>query len=178
FSETLANIGGDGNSFGWQKISQWEDGTTRKIGTNPRSEGSIFTGVSICNFASFALYDGLSRKLQSIDLDVVKLYSDFRAEDWNNPNHQPQEWDHELVKITLRDTGEIFFLDPTYKQINHNVEEPILVVPENKLTEFYKDRQKRQPESILNRKDEILKELEPWGLSKEQYQTLVETLFF
>lgn len=176
FSETLTNISGIGNSFGWQKIFQCEDGTIRKVDAEPRSKGSIFTGRSICNFASFALYDGLSSKVEKIDLDVVRLYSDFGAEDWNNPDHQMQEWDHEIVKVKLRDSGLIFYLDATYKQINHGIEEPILIIPENELNSYYKDRQMREPISILAKKDEILKELEPWGLTKEQYQTLVEIL--
>ena len=176
YFNALSVISGVGNSFGWQRISKWEDGATKKIGAEPRSNKAIFTGGTICNFASFALYDGLKSKLENIDLDVVQIYTDFRAEDWGESYQQIQEWDHVIVKATARDTGEVLYLDPTYRQIDHRVEETVLTVPGDRLNNFYKDRQNRQSVSVLNRKDEILGELKTWGLSEEQYKKLVDIL--
>jgi hypothetical protein len=176
YFSALSQITGAGNRFGWQKISKWEDGATRKIDAEPRSEGAVFTGRVICNFASFALYDGLKSKLENVDLDVVSIYTDFRAEDWDKPYEQRQEWDHVVVKATLKETGEIVYLDSTYRQIDHRAVGSILTIPEYRFKDFYRDRKSRQPVSVLKRKDEILEELKPWGLTKEHYQTLIDIL--
>lgn len=176
YFRALLDISGAGNSFGWQKISKWEDGATRKVDAEPRTEGAVFTGRVICNFASFALYDGLKDRLVDIDLDVVLIYTDFRKEDWDKTYGQMQEWDHIIVKATSKITGEVVYLDSTYRQIDHGAEESVLAIPEDKFNDFYRDRQGRNQESVLVKKDEILNGLESWGLTKEHYQALVDVL--
>jgi|GEM_PF-3317655 hypothetical protein len=176
FFKTLSEIAGEGNTFGWQEIFKWEDGRTGKRDADPRSNNAIFTGRSVCNFAAFALYDGLKDKLHGIDLDVVKIYTDFNAENWEHPEHFKQEWDHEVVRAVSKSKAEECFIDPTYRQIDHRAKESITIVLAQDMTKFYRDQSARKPVSILNRKDEILEELEPWGLTREQYKRLIDTL--
>jgi len=176
FFKTLAMQPRNDSSFGWQKISTFSDSTTKKLACGKNDEGAIFTGEQLCNFASYALYEALVSKFPHISIDIVQLFTDFRAEDWNRPDHNFQEWDHVIVKISSGDGKEVMYLDPTYRAINHDAEQSIKIITESELSKFYQDRQRRVPSSVLYKKESVLRELEGWGLTKEYFHSLVNSL--
>ncbi|KKW19544.1 MAG: hypothetical protein UY63_C0011G0026 [Parcubacteria group bacterium GW2011_GWA2_51_10] len=182
FVNRLGNIGSSvlakyvGKS-GWEHISRRGDGSTEKKDVDPWRENGIFTGWSLCPLAAYALYDTLRDRAENINVNVVKVYTDFAAEErTENPGPLPSG-EHFVVKATNRSTGEAYYFDPTYRQIDHRYPGTIAIIPEKDLGRFYRDTASRRPVEITpTHYQQFETAAQNWKQKEKSYQRLLDTL--
>lgn len=175
FVSVLSNMGA-GIKHGWSKVLNAGDGYIRKTKATPAPD-TLFTGDSLCNFASFAMKEALEKICGNVKIDVIQVNTDFDAENWDSPGYKYNTWGHSLIKVTQVDNGQVIFFDPTYGQIDHRRVGKIARMSEEELTSYYRNAsgQMRYLE-INNIKDGQLQDATKYGLGREQYETLINTL--
>lgn len=94
--------------------------------------GQVFTGEDLCIVASEALLGCVT------DLMNSRKMSPGLASLTLNPLHQ-------IVRIEVHNSSDVLLLDPTYRQINPNSAEDILVFRPSQIPEYYPSNITGQP---------------------------------
>jgi len=142
----------DINRFGWEKITYREDlrGTDAQPSTGAGKTDfldTFFTGASLCELASFAMFDGLSGvSKENLDFRVVSMNVFFNKENLSGAGAFYREvyGYHAFVKITDTATGEQIFIDPTYGQINSQYAGRFLIFSPSEIGSYYQTRAKQE----------------------------------
>lgn len=181
FFSILGAIHMDGR--GWEKIEKDDayGGLVKSKIYRYQDADTTFTGDDLCDFASFAIFDALQKRVQGVKLDVVKIKTDKTAETWEEEDSEQFFilQNHVIVQATDDTTGETRYYDPTYRQIDHRTVGTIRSFSEEELDKYYRTQngQRIQPVSVIAERDNIFTKLRDWKiLTNEGYSTLMETL--
>lgn len=175
FTSTLAGVAYD-TANGWEKIEK-KGGSIAKRITTSKDPQALFTGANLCDFAAFALADGLKQKTQSAQITVVSLLADFAMES-NRAYTEDDRDTHFLVEVAYPDTNETRYFDPTYSQVDHRTAGSIAVFSAKDLAKKYTKTKKtvtlqRVSEEEMN---DIKRNLSEFGFTGKDYQAIVQTV--
>jgi hypothetical protein len=117
-----------------------------------------FTGSNLCIVASEALGSGIGRLTDTREIQA------WQASITLNPLHQ-------VVKLVDMRTKEFLLIDPTYKQVNPDFENDILIIKPDEVKEYYSSEITKQmvPEiSEVNHSSWSLKNIPPQEIIDSQ----------
>lgn len=134
--------------FGPEIIQQGESGLISKSEVSADSidnpQQPLFTSRMLCTLSSLlvklAIEELAPNKFRS---SIIEIKTDFTAENWGNPHHNPHFLPHDIVKVTEEATDLSRYVDASYAQVDHRVIGHILISPPEQLETYYlRDPQK------------------------------------
>lgn len=181
FLTKLAQIGTHmtdilGNNMGYQVIKQIDTKMVKESGL--AREGATFTGKGLCDLASFALQEGLSQKLPDhFSLRVVSVLTDMNGENWKFDTRHNTDMEHYILEAHDHNTGNKSYYDPTYGQVHADLSGQIIAIAPEELEKRYKRMHGTiEVKDVMARKEEVITALKKYGLTNDDYTTLVETV--